>query len=63
MDYIDPELSVNGLQWFANGDRLTKLRLTEMMSKRYPLGAFNDLGNYEMSLCDSMVRQLWLYLE
>ena len=50
-------------KWFANGDRLTRQRLTDMMSKRYPLGTTDEAGEYHPSLCDAMVRQLWICLD
>jgi hypothetical protein len=48
-------------KWFTNSDRLTKQRLTEMMSKRYPSDEKGDKDKF--SLVDTMVRHMWVFLD
>lgn len=34
-----------------------------MMGQRYPSGQYDSNGVYQASLCDSMVKQLWVFLD
>lgn len=44
-------------KWLAGSDRLTKVRLSEVMAKRYPTGEGS-----QMSVSDSMTKQLWEFM-
>ena len=44
-------------------DRLTKQRLVELLSNRYPAGHTDRDGVYHPSIADAMVRQLWVFLD
>lgn len=47
----------------AGTDRMTKARLTEFMASRYPFEPHDQHGVYDPSICYSMVKNLWLFLD